>query len=161
MSEPQCVPGLPNTKPDGSDDLPLGDASGGFTSYLDLLGGLTDGVTPPSQTWSSVFSPGSPGTGVGQYVIDPATPSGASDTGDFVIFYDECSGDPNTCGSCYVNTLEMFDTGGNPPAFTIDVAVTNVPEPRSALLLVIAGAIVALARPAGRTQLIRAVGAHR
>jgi hypothetical protein len=128
---------------------PLGGASGGFTSYMDLLGGLTNGVTPPNQMWSLGFSPGSPGTGIGQYAIDAATPSGASDSGDFVIFYDEFSGDPNTCGSCFIDTLQMFDSGGNPPAFTINVAVTTVPEPASALL-VLAGAIVALARRPGR-----------
>jgi hypothetical protein len=132
---------------------PLGGASGGFTSYMDLLGGLTNGVTPPNQTWSLGFSPGSPGTGIGQYVIDAGTPLGASDSGDFVIFYDEFSGDPNTCGSCYVDTLEMFDAGGNPPAFTIDVAVTSVPEPHSALLLVLAGCMLALARRPSRRNL--------
>jgi len=128
---------------------PLGGASGGFTSYMDLLGGLTNGVTPPNQMWSLVFSPGSPGTGIGQYAIDASTPLGASDSGDFVIFYDEFSGDPSTCGSCFVDTLQMFDSGGNPPAFTINVAVTSVPEPASALLVLAAG-IVALARRPGR-----------
>jgi hypothetical protein len=128
---------------------PLGGASSGFTSYMDLLGGLTNGVTPPNQMWSLGFSPGSPGTGIGQYAIDAATPLGASDSGDFVIFYDEFSGDPNTCGSCYLDTLQMFDSGGNPPAFTINVTATTVPEPASALLL-LAGGIVALARRRGR-----------
>src|SRR5580658_210997 len=70
---------------------PLGGLSGGFTSYMDLLGGLSNGVTPPGKTWTLAFSPGSPGTGFGQYSIDPSTPSGASDSGDFVIFYDEFS----------------------------------------------------------------------
>ena len=128
---------------------PLGGASGGFTSYMDLLGGLTNGVTPPNQMWSLGFSPGSPGTGIGQYAIDAATPLGASDSGDFVIFYDEFSDDPNTCGSCYLDTLQMFDSGGNPAAFTINVTATTVPEPASALLL-LAGGIVALARRRGR-----------
>jgi hypothetical protein len=132
---------------------PLGGVSGGFTSYMDLLGGLMNGVTPPNQMWTLAFSPGSPGTGVGQYAIDAGTPVGASDSGDFVIFYDEFSGDPNSCGSCYLDTLQMFDSGGNPPAFTINVIAATVPEPASALL-VLAGGMVALAvrRPGRRRR---------
>jgi hypothetical protein len=66
---------------------------------MDLLGGLSNGVTAPGKTWTLAFSPGSPGTGLGRYAIDPSTPFGASDSGDFLIFYDEFSADPNTCGS--------------------------------------------------------------
>ena len=94
---------------------PLGGAGGGFTSYMDLLGGLTNGVTPPDQTWTMAFSPGSPGTGLGQYAIDPGTPLGASDSGNFVIYYDEFSADPNVCGSCYVDTLQLFDSNRECP----------------------------------------------
>src|ERR1035438_185145 len=50
---------------------PLGGTTGGFISYMDLLGGLSNGVTPPGGTWPLAFSPGSPGTGLGQYSIDP------------------------------------------------------------------------------------------
>jgi len=125
---------------------PLGGASGGFTSYMDLLGGLTNAVTPPGQTWTLPFSPGSPGTGVGQYAIDPGTPLGASDSGDFVIFYDEFSADPNSCGGCYVDTLQLFDANGNAPAFTIDVSASATPEPSAAVLVLIGGAVALLAR---------------
>jgi len=124
---------------------PLGGLSGGFTSYMDLLGGLSNGVTPPNQTWTLTFSPGSPGTGLGQYAIDPGTPSGASDSGDFVIYYDEFSADPNTCGSCYLDTLQLFDANGNPPAFTIDVSTSEVPEPALSELVIV-GCISLLVR---------------
>ena len=119
---------------------PLGGASGGFTSYMDLLGGMTDGVTGPDQTWALSFTLGSPGTGLGQYAIDPATPVGAEDTGTFLIYYDEFSADPNTCGgTCYVDTLQMFDANGNAPAFTIDVeqAPSSTPEPSTAALVLL------------------------
>jgi hypothetical protein len=123
---------------------PVSGSSGGFTSYMDLLGGLTNGVTAPNQTWTLSFAPGSPGTGVGQYVIDPSTPQGAVDSGDFLIYYDEFSADPNTCGSCYVDTLQMFDTNGNAPAFTIDVvsASASTPEPAAGLLMAIGCAAI-------------------
>jgi len=127
---------------------PLGGTTGGFTSYMDLLGGSQNGVTPPNQTWTLPFSPGSPGTGVGQYVIDPSTPPGASDSGDFVIFYDEFSDDPNTCGSCFLDTLQLFDSTGNPPAFTIDVAVSTTPEPATATFMLAAIAVLLCYRAA-------------
>jgi hypothetical protein len=121
-----------------NESSPLGGAGGGFTSYMDLLGGLSNGVTPPNQTWALTFSPGSPGTGLGQYSIDPGTPFGASDSGDFVIFYDEFSADPNTCGSCYLDTLQLFDANGSPPAFTINVSTSEVPEPAPLGLAIVA-----------------------
>jgi len=124
---------------------PLGGAGGGFTSYMDLLGGLSNGVTPPNQTWALTFSPGSPGTGLGQYAIDPGTPSGASNSGDFVIYYDEFSADPNICGSCYLDTLQLFDANGYAPAFTINVSTSGVPEPTPSEL-VIGGCIALLMR---------------
>ncbi len=124
---------------------PLGGSAGGFTSYMDLLGGLSNGVTPPNQTWTLTFSSGSPGSGLGQYAIDASTPFGASDTGDFVIYYDEFSADPNTCGSCYLDTQQLFDANGNPQAFTINVSPSEVPEPAPSEL-VIAGCFVWLVR---------------
>jgi hypothetical protein len=121
---------------------PLGGLSGGFTSYMDLLGGLSNGVTAPGKTWTLAFSPGSPGTGLGRYAIDPSTPFGASDSGDFVIFYDEFSADPNTCGSCYVDTLQLFDSKGNAPAFTISVPASAVPEPAPTVLMILGFALL-------------------
>jgi len=127
---------------------PLGGVSGGFISYMDLLGGLSNGVTPPGKTWTLAFSPGSPGTGLGQYAIDPSTPFGASDSGDFVIFYDEFSADPNTCGSCYIDTLQLFDSNGSAPAFTINVPESAVPEPGLTVLMLLGfGVLLACRRP--------------
>lgn len=127
---------------------PFGGVSGGFISYLDLLGGLSNGVTPPGKTWTLAFSPGSPGTGIGQYAIDPSTPFGASDSGDFVIFYDEFSADPNTCGSCYIDTLQLFDSNGSAPAFTINVPGSAVPEPGLTVLMLLGfGVLLACRRP--------------
>ena len=121
---------------------PLGGVSAGFTSYMDLLGGLSNGVTAPGKTWTLPFSPGNPGTGLGQYAIDPSTPPGASDSGDFVIFYDEFSADPNTCGSCYIDTLQLFDSNGNAPAFTINVPASAVPEPGLTMLMMLGFALL-------------------
>jgi hypothetical protein len=134
---------------------PLGGVSGGFTSYMDLLGGLSNGVAAPGKTWTLAFSPGSPGTGLGQYAIDPGTPLGASDSGDFLIFYDEFSADPNTCGSCYIDTLQLFDSNGNAPALTIDVPASAVPEPALTMLMILGVVVLRwrLLRPAGMPQL--------
>jgi len=133
---------------------PLGGVSGGFTSYMDLLGGSSDFVTPPDETWTLPFSPGSPGTGVGQYVIDPGTPPGASDSGDFVIYYDEFSADPNSCGSCYVDTLQLFDANGDAPTFTINVSnsTSAVPEPSPAPLLIAGMTLVLIASSRANRQ---------
>ena len=131
---------------------PLGAAGQGFTSYMDLLGGLSNGVTPPDQTWALNFSPGSPGTGLGQYSIDPGTPFGASDSGDFVIYYDEFSADPNTCGSCYLDTLQLFDTNGSPSAFTIDVSPSEVPEPAPSELVIVGCISLLVRRLTGRSK---------
>jgi hypothetical protein len=109
---------------------PLGGMSGGFTSYMDLLGGSVDGATPPGQNWALPFVPGSPGSGLGQYVIDPTTGLGTQDTGNLVITYDEFSNDPNTCSSCYVDTLQMLTSDSTVPSFTINVETpTSAPEP--------------------------------
>jgi|SRR5579864_3228741 len=124
---------------------PLGGIGGGFTSYMDLLGGFSSGVTAPSQMWTLPYSTGSPGTGIGQYAIDPGTALGSSDSGDFVIFYDEFSSDPNTCGGCFLDTLQMFDSNAQAPAFTINVTSAAVPEP-APVLLVIAGVVVVARR---------------
>ena len=114
---------------------PVSGTSGGFTSYMDALGGMTNGVTGPNQTWTLSFAPGSPGIGVGQYAIDANTPVGAVDSGNFLIYYDEFSGDPNVCGNCYVDTQQLFDANGNAPAFTIDVVSPSAPAPEPAAFL--------------------------
>ena len=126
---------------------PLGGTSGGFTSYMDLLGGAVDGVTAPVQNWTLPFLPGSPGTGLGQYVIDPTTGLGTQDTGNFVITYDEFSDNPNTCGSCYVDTLQMLTSDSTVPSFTINVeAPTTTPEPATFAVCLIGLLVFAIAR---------------
>ena len=131
---------------------PVSGTNGGFTSYMDVLGGLSDGVTPPNSNWTLPFATGSPGQGVGAYAIDAGTPAGASDSGDFVIFYDEFSDNPNTCGSCFLDTQQIFDSNGDPPAFTINVATqsSNVPEPASAWLALMTISAVGWARRGAR-----------
>ena len=127
---------------------PVGGTSGGFVAYMPLLsGGVGDGVTAPGQEWMEAFAQGSPGSGLGEYDIDPGTAVGASDSGSFVITYDEFSGDPNSCGSCYVDTLTMNLPGGGLPAFTIDVTspAAPVPEPSSAVLVAVELAVLAMA----------------
>jgi hypothetical protein len=119
---------------------------------MDLLGGLSDGVTPPNLTWTLTFSPGSPGAGLGQYAIDPGTPSGASDSGDLVIYYDEFSADPNTCGSCDLDTLQLFDANGNPPAFTIYVSTSEVPEPAPTVVVIVGCILLLMRRLTGRIE---------
>ena len=116
---------------------PLGGSGGGFTDYIAGLGGLSNGVTAPGQTW---IVP----TGVDQYAIDPGTAPGVSDSGTFTITYDQFSADPNTCGSCYVGTLRMYESGGKTPSFTIDVkASPAVPEPGTLWLLASGALLVA------------------
>ena len=115
---------------------PVSGTGPGFISYMDqLAGGNGDGATAPGQEWPLAFAQGSPGTGVGEYTVDPGTPVGTSDSGTFVITYDEYTSDPFSCSGCFVDTQVMTLPGGGPVSFTINVTgPSSTPEPGSGIL---------------------------
>jgi hypothetical protein len=122
----------------------------GFIAYMPLLsGGLGDGATAPGQEWTLPFVQGSPGTGLGEYLIDAGTPTGASDSGSFVITYDEYLADPATCSCSPVDTLTMQLPGGGLPSFTVNVIDASVaaPEPATWILALAGLAALRLRKP--------------
>jgi hypothetical protein len=95
-------------------------------------------VTAPGQEWSETFSPGSPGTGLGQYAIDPGTPAAASDSGTFVVTYYEFTSDANARGSCYA--ADSSARGGTqvscPGSANIAAASDTLPTCRKTFLTI-------------------------
>lgn len=96
--------------------------------FLDLLGpqgGPSGGVLAPgAAVWTEPSAPFL-GLGLGLYVIDGAAVAGAGNSGEFLILYERYSGDPASCGGCFV------DSGFASVPFMVQV----VPEPATGGLL--------------------------
>lgn len=101
-------------------------AVGFFTDWISLAGGPSSGVLAPGGSdWVQAYS-ASLGTGFGQYAIDSNALPGDSTTGTFLVIYSRYSGDPNSCGSCFVDSQFLS------PLFQVNVTATDVsgvPEP--------------------------------
>lgn len=102
-------------------------AVGFFSSdWISLAGGPASGVLAPGGSdWVQAYS-ASLGTGFGQYTVDSNALPGDSTTGTFLVIYSRYSGDPNSCGSCFVDSQFLS------PLFQVDVTATDlsgVPEP--------------------------------
>jgi hypothetical protein len=80
------------------------------------------------------FSPGNPGTGVGQYMILMTAPIGQTDTGNIFITFDEYAGDP----------IENPDRVGSDEG-SAAASVHIVPTPEPATFLLVGGSLAALA----------------
>lgn len=104
---------------------------GMYSDEIGMEGGPSDGVAPPGALWMSIL---------GRYAIDPLAPVGAMNSGTLKVLYEAFSGDPNTCGDCYLRSGE-FDA-------PFSVTVTEIPEP--ATLIPLAMALCALAAHARR-----------
>jgi hypothetical protein len=117
---------------------------GTFTSYINQNGGLTDFATPPGQAWTQTFSPGSPGTGIGEYDVDPGATVGSSDSGLIDITYDIYADDPLTCNCNAINNapLHLTDINGHSIPFAIQI----VPESGASILSAIGGGLLILAQ---------------
>jgi len=73
-----------------------------YTDFIGAQGGPDNAVLPPaSPDWIEQFD-ASNQTGIGSFLIDMSAVAGSSDIGTIRILYDEFSGDPNSCGNCYV-----------------------------------------------------------
>jgi len=110
--------------------------------YVDLIGatgGPVNFVLPPGITpWVQAFDTGL-GTGAGSFLIASGAAIGSTETGEIVVFYDEFSDDPNTCGSCYL------DSNSSAAPFRIDVvAAATAPEPGTGVLLALLALAMAL-----------------
>jgi hypothetical protein len=104
---------------------------GNYLDFIGMTGGPVNAVLPPGMTpWVQSFDDGL-GTGAGEFTVSPGAIPGSSETGEIVVFYDEFTDDPNTCASCYLDSL----TTAVP--FRIDVTAA-VPEPGSAGLFLVA-----------------------
>jgi len=103
------------------------DTFGTYTDVIGTLGGPVNAVLAPgSPDWSDTL---------GLYEVS-LTPATELNSGVIRVLYEEYSGDPNSCGDCYVGPGELD------VAFT----ATTVPEPATSVLLLSAGAALALVR---------------
>ncbi|HEV2688040.1 MAG TPA: PEP-CTERM sorting domain-containing protein, partial [Bryobacteraceae bacterium] len=85
----------------------------------------------------AAFSPGSPGTGVGQYMINLSATIGSLDTGNIFVTFDEYNGNP------FDQDNPGTFVGSDETSAAASVLVTGVPEPSTFLLA--GGALLALA----------------
>jgi hypothetical protein len=111
----------------------FGTSFGIYTDYLLLAGIVLAPFEQGVDTYTSnPFSPGSPGTGVGQYAIFANVKPGVVDVGNIFVTFDMYNGDPNNGGS--------FTTSGE-VSLGVNVNVVPTPEPST---FVLAGAALAL-----------------
>jgi hypothetical protein len=104
---------------------------GTYLDFIGMTGGPVNAVLPPGNIpWVQSFDDGL-STGAGAFTVFPGAIPGSFETGEIVVFYDEFTDDPNTCASCYLDSLSFA------VPFRIDVT-SAVPEPGSAGLLLIA-----------------------
>jgi hypothetical protein len=109
---------------------------GVYTDFIGAEGGPDGGVLPPGDpAWAQVFD-SSLGTGAGSYTIDPFVPIGAIDSGNLRVLFEVYSGDPRTCGSCF-----LFADGVQVP---FQIEVTPAPEPTT--LWILGGSLLLLGR---------------
>jgi hypothetical protein len=161
-----------STPSDGNADPNYG--SSGYADYIGFTGGpQPDLGVAPGATWSLIFSlagtqpypgptPGSipPGTGIGQFAIDPGAVVGGTDTGFATIhflYYDGSpagfpsgnpvldDGSPNPGFTEYVLTLQ---DGVTLPTLTVNI----VPEPSTTLPLAAIGAVCVISALRRRSQ---------
>lgn len=101
--------------------------------YIDALGpagGPTNFVlTPLSGMWDTI---------AGTYFVDPNAALGARNDVVLRMLWEEYSGDPFTCGDCFV-TSGFVDRN-------LSVSAAEAPEPSTAIMLVLAGAAITVSR---------------
>lgn len=104
-----------------------------FGVYTDYIAAAGIEVAPNSTIGPTAFSPGAPGTGVGQYKVNAGALNGQMDAGNLFITYNEFIGDPFNGGSADPadpGNLELFAAA----SATVTGAV-SIPEPSSLLLI--------------------------
>jgi hypothetical protein len=96
---------------------------GSFVDWLSPQGGPDNAVLAPDATWTQSYDPFQ-NTGFGQYLMNAGVPAGSTDSGTFLVQYDQFFADPNTCSFCWVGDSTL----------TVDFSVTAAapaPEPGS------------------------------
>lgn len=116
--------------------LESGPMNNTYVDRIGLLGGPVDfALAPGSPVWEEAFSFENQ-TGVGFYTIDPNALLFAVNSGTLVIQYELYSGNPITCGDCFVGSDEA----------TFEYGVQAVPEPSTFAFAVAGLALFRLAR---------------
>lgn len=99
-------------------------ALGVFSDFISLSGGPVGGVLAPgSPNWTESYDSAAL-KGFGEYFIDSNAVPGDTNLGQFLVILLRYSGDPNSCGSCFVDSqFALVDFGVN--------VSEPVPEPAS------------------------------
>lgn len=101
-----------------------------FGVYSDYIATSGIDVAPHTTTPPTAFSPGSPGSGVGQYHVNSGALPGSSDTGNLFISYNIFTGDPFAGGA-----QDPTDPGTLELSAAAKVTVTaSIPEPGTVAL---------------------------
>jgi hypothetical protein len=122
-------------------------SDGVYTDYIGPNGGplpdfgIAPGTTLLATIWTQSFSPGAPGTGIGQFIIDPGAPDASTDTGFLTIHYDTFDASPNFGGNQTGGPYTlMLNDGVTLPTLSVDVSTElGVPEPSTTLPLALLG----------------------
>lgn len=105
-------------------------AVGTFDDFISAQGGPEDAVLAPgASAWKESFNEVSQ-QGLGSFEISTAALPGQVDKGTITVFFDEFSANPNTCGSCYIDSSSVNAD------FVVNVG-TATPEPGALALLVL------------------------
>jgi hypothetical protein len=91
---------------------------GSYTDNIAFLGGPVDfSLAPEANDWTDVL---------GSFLINPFALPGSLNEAEVVVLIEYFSGNPLTCGDCYVSAGELRSA--------ISVGVSDVPEPATVAL---------------------------
>jgi MYXO-CTERM domain-containing protein len=114
---------------------PIFETNPGLGSFLDFFspqGGPVNGsLAPGAPDWVESFD-STAFSGFGSYTIDPAAQIGNSDSGVFLVQYEQFNGDPAVCPSCFVSS----------GTFLQNFSVTATPEPSGFVMALMGAALV-------------------
>jgi hypothetical protein len=114
-----------------------------FGTYTDYIATSTIEVAPNSTIGPTPFSAGSPGAGVGQYLVNSGALAGSSDVGQLFIGYNIFTGDPLSGGAQDPSDPGNLELSA---AASVTVVTAGVPEPGTFALLGCAIAFLAATR---------------
>jgi hypothetical protein len=107
-------------------DMQTNPSLGMYEDRIGLQGGPVDySLAPQTPAWTQEFD-GAGFTGLGAFLIDPFAPDGSLNSAEVVVQLEYFSGNPMTCGDCYVGFDELRQS--------VSVTVSDVPEPATMTL---------------------------